>query len=205
MNGGSKPLLKFMEGSDTRFVIPVYQRNYDWKRDNCAQLFNDLEKVVTEGRPSHFFGSVVSSSEGTEKIIIDGQQRLTTVSLLLLALSNLAKAGEIPCESSTLADKIMFDYLVDQWQPEEKKVKLKPVKNDQRAFTRLFGDEKDFVLDSTVTQNYLYFCERLRACGLSADDIFEALKKLIIIDITGIVWITRGVRPRNSPRTPSVR
>ena len=184
MNGGSKPLLKFMEGSDTRFVIPVYQRNYDWKRDNCAQLFNDLEKVVTEGRPSHFFGSVVSSTEGSEKIIIDGQQRLTTVSLLLLALSTLAKAGEIPCESSTLADKIMFDYLVDQWQPEEKKVKLKPVKNDQHAFTRLFGDVKDFILDSTVTQNYLYFRDRLRACDLSADDVFGALRKLVIIDIT---------------------
>lgn len=184
MNGGSKPLLKFMEGSDTRFVIPVYQRNYDWKRDNCAQLFNDLEKVATERRPSHFFGSVVSSTEGSEKIIIDGQQRLTTVSLLLLALSNLAKAGMIPCKSSTLADKIMFDYLVDQWQPEEKKVKLKPVKNDQRAFTRLFGDEKDFVLDSTVTQNYLYFRDRLCACSLSADDIFGALRKLVIIDIT---------------------
>lgn len=184
MNGGSKPLLKFMEGSDTRFVIPVYQRNYDWKRDNCAQLFNDLVKVVTEGRPSHFFGSIVSSTEGSEKIIIDGQQRLTTVSLLLLALSTLAKTGKITCKSSTLADKIMFDYLVDQWQPEEKKVKLKPVKNDQRAFTRLFGDERDHILDSTVTQNYLYFRERLRACSLSADDIFDALKKLIIIDIT---------------------
>ena len=147
-------------------------------------LRHDLEKVVTEGRPSHFFGSVVSSTEGSEKIIIDGQQRLTTVSLLLLALSTLAKAGEIPCESSTLADKIMFDYLVDQWQPEEKKVKLKPVKNDQHAFTRLFGDVKDFILDSTVTQNYLYFRDRLRACDLSADDVFGALRKLVIIDIT---------------------
>lgn len=184
MNGGSKPLLKFMEGSDTRFVIPVYQRNYDWKRGNCAQLFNDLEKVVAEERPSHFFGSIVSSTEGSDKIIIDGQQRVTTVSLLLLSLSSLAKSGEIPCENPTLADKIMFDYLVDQWQPEEKKVKLKPVKNDQKAFTRLFGDEKDFVLNSTVTQNYLYFRDRLRACRYSADDIFDALKKLIIIDIT---------------------
>lgn len=184
MNGGSKPLLKFMEGSDTRFVIPVYQRNYDWKRENCRQLFNDLEKVVAERRPSHFFGSIVSSSEGSEKIIIDGQQRLTTVSLLLLALSGLAKVGEIPCENGALADKIMFDYLVDQWQPEEKKVKLKPVKNDQRAFTRLFGDEKDFILDSTVTQNYLYFRDSLRACGLSADAVFGALRKLVVIDIT---------------------
>lgn len=184
MKGDSKPLLKYMEGSDTRFVIPVYQRNYDWKRDNCRQLFDDLAKVAKESRPSHFFGSIVSAAEGSENIIIDGQQRLTTVSLLLLALAKLASAGEIPCKRANLPDRIMNDYLVDQWEPEEKKVKLKPVKNDQKAFTRLFGSEKDYILDSVVTQNYLYFCERLRACDLTADEIFEALRKLVIIDIS---------------------
>lgn len=184
MKGDSKPLLKYMEGSDTRFVIPVYQRNYDWKRDNCRQLFDDLVKVAKEDRPSHFFGSIVSAAEGSENIIIDGQQRLTTVSLLLLALSKLAGAGEIPCEKTNLADRIMNDYLVDQWEPEEKKVKLKSVKNDQNAFMRLFGSEKDYVLDSAVTQNYLYFCELLRTCDLTADQIFEAIRKLVVIDIS---------------------
>ena len=94
MEGYSKPLLKYMEGSDKRFVIPVYQRNYDWKRDNCSQLLSDLLDVVNEGRPSHFFGSIVSSTEGDDYIIIDGQQRLTTVSLLLLALMNLIEDGK---------------------------------------------------------------------------------------------------------------
>lgn len=55
MKGSSKPLLKYMEGSDTRFIIPVYQRNYDWKKENCQQLLEDLVKVVKEDRPSHFF------------------------------------------------------------------------------------------------------------------------------------------------------
>ncbi len=48
MKGSSKPLLKYMEGSDTRFIIPVYQRNYDWKKENCQQLLEDLVKVVKE-------------------------------------------------------------------------------------------------------------------------------------------------------------
>ncbi len=109
MKGYSKALLKFMEGSDKRFVIPVYQRNYDWNKDNCQQLLNDLLDVIKEDRPSHFFGSIVASTEGDDYIINDGQQRLTTVSLLLLALMNLIKEGKAAHDSSRLADKIRED------------------------------------------------------------------------------------------------
>lgn len=49
-----------MSGSDKRFVIPVYQRNYDWKIENCNQLYNDLIKLIHNDRNSHFFGSIVS-------------------------------------------------------------------------------------------------------------------------------------------------
>ena len=183
MKGNSKPLLKYMEGSDTRFIIPVYQRNYDWKKENCKQLLDDLVKVVIEGRPSHFFGSIVSSTEGSDNIIIDGQQRLTTVSILLLALTNLVREGKVACDAPYLADKITNDYLVDQWQPEEKKIKLKPVKNDLKAFNRLFGEEDDYVLDSKVTQNYLFFREQIAATGIKADELFQAIRRLVVIDI----------------------
>ncbi len=183
MKGNSKPLLKYMEGSDTRFIIPVYQRNYDWKKENCRQLLADLVDVVNEGRASHFFGSIVSSTEGSDSIIIDGQQRLTTVSLLLLALVNLIRNGKVDCSMEHLADKITNDYLVDQWQPEEKKIKLKPVKNDQRAFTRLFGNVEDYVLDSKVTQNYLFFYDQIQVAGVKADALFQAIRKLVVIDI----------------------
>ena len=184
MKGNSKPLLKYMEGSDTRFIIPVYQRNYDWKKENCKQLLDDLLRVAIEERPSHFFGSIVSSSEGSDNIIIDGQQRLTTVSILLLALTDLIREGKVSCDMPYLADKITNDYLVDQWQPEEKKIKLKPVKNDLKAFNRLFGDEDDFILDSKVTQNYLFFREQIVASGIKADELFAAIRKLVVIDIS---------------------
>lgn len=49
MNGQAKPLVKYLDGSDTRFIIPVYQRNYDWKIDNCRQLYDDLKKVIDQG------------------------------------------------------------------------------------------------------------------------------------------------------------
>lgn len=184
MKGNSKALLKFMEGSDKRFVIPVYQRNYDWKKDNCQQLLNDLIDVVKEDRSSHFFGSIVASTEGDDYIIIDGQQRLTTVSLLLLALMNLILDEEIESNSPSLADKIREDYLIDKWQPAERKIKLKPVKNDMKAFNSLFETEKDYLRESNITQNYLFFYEAIKHADVLADDLFAAIKKLIIIDIT---------------------
>ena len=87
MKGSETRMTAFMEGADKRYIIPVYQRKYDWKQENCRQLYEDLKKVIQTGRSSHFFGSIVSSVIPTgskiEYHIIDGQQRLTTVSLLL--------------------------------------------------------------------------------------------------------------------------
>lgn len=58
MKGSETKLIKYMEGADKRFVIPVYQRNYDWKIENCKQLYDDLVKIVRSGRKNHFFGRV---------------------------------------------------------------------------------------------------------------------------------------------------
>ncbi|OZG51594.1 hypothetical protein PSRA_0991 [Pseudoscardovia radai] len=60
MKGSATNLVSFMEGTDKRFVIPVYQRKYDWRVDNCRQLYEDLKRVVRDGRGHHFFGSIVS-------------------------------------------------------------------------------------------------------------------------------------------------
>ena len=95
MKGSECRLIEYMEGSKKRFIIPVYQRNYDWKTENCKQLYDDLIRVIKDKRKSHFFGSIVSvyepSGRNTEFLVIDGQQRLTTVSLLFLAMYNLER------------------------------------------------------------------------------------------------------------------
>ena len=156
MNGQAKPLVKYLDGSDTRFIIPVYQRNYDWKIDNCRQLYDDLKKVIENDRESHFFGSVVSVANtkgaSSEMLIIDGQQRITTISLLFLALVNLLKEDKIVSEKPNLCEKIQNTYLLDPYQPEEKKVKLKPIKDDQEAFLKLFDTEEEYNHASNVTQ-----------------------------------------------------
>ena len=121
-----------MEGAKKRFIIPVYQRNYDWKTENCKHLFDDLIKIIVNSRKSHFFGSIVSvynpSGRNTEFLVIDGQQRLTTVSLLFLAMYNLISKGIVVPEDTSLVNQIYEDFLVDKYQPEEKRIKLKPVK-----------------------------------------------------------------------------
>ena len=106
MKGSEAKITGFMEGADKRFIIPVYQRKYDWRQENCRQLWDDLKKVVRDRRDSHFFGSIVSSvvpnGSRFEFHIIDGQQRLTTVTLLLLAIRNLISRGKIKSEEGKL-------------------------------------------------------------------------------------------------------
>ena len=124
MKADEKELLRFLEGTDKNFIIPIYQRNYDWKRENCKQLFDDLENLIKKNLNTHFFGSIVCKPEDIEKvIIIDGQQRITTISLLLLAIYNNIKNREINVESA-LDDKILNEYLINKYSPKEKKIKL---------------------------------------------------------------------------------
>ena len=88
----------FLSSNKTRFVIPVYQRNYDWTQEQCKQLFNDILLVGQHADISaHFIGSIVyvhddvyTTSGIKELVIIDGQQRLTTLTLIYLAIYKLA-------------------------------------------------------------------------------------------------------------------
>ena len=188
MKGDAKKLLQYMEGSTKRFVIPVYQRNYDWKIENCKQLFDDLERVMKNNRKSHFFGSIVAAQDEdgglSEHLIIDGQQRLTTVSLLLLVMYHLLGQGAKESNDPQLKDKIFEEYLVDKWQPKEKRIKLKPIKDDQKAYNSLYSDTAENIKDSTLTANYEYFRDRVLNTSISMDDLYKAIQRLEIIDIS---------------------
>ena len=187
MKGSETKLLEYMEGAKKRFVIPVYQRNYDWKTENCKQLYDDLVKVVRNHRKSHFFGSIVSSYQPngryTEYLVIDGQQRLTTISLLLLAMYSLVKEGKVHPQTETMAQEIFEDYLVDKHQPKETRVKLKPVKNDRNAFEKLFDVDEENDKQSNLTYNYDYFYNRIQKEEISIEELYDALFALEIINI----------------------
>lgn len=185
MKGIVKEVYKVYNSGEMQLVVPVYQRNYDWQLKHCEQLVTDLVETIKGKRPKHFFGAVVGKNDTAWKwIVIDGQQRLTTVSLLMLAICTLIDSGELAAEDTELAGQIRRSYLVSNSAGKETaKFRLKPVKNDANAYERLFGPESEWLETSNVTANYKYFLKVLPKSGLSADDLWEAVQRLEVMHL----------------------
>jgi uncharacterized protein with ParB-like and HNH nuclease domain len=166
MKANENRLTDFLSTSKTRFVIPIYQRNYDWQDHQCSQLFADVLAVAKDdARPSHFVGSIVYMHDGLytsasvkELVVIDGQQRLTTITLLWLVLHHFAlDAGE-----EELADEIKEMYLINRYAKDRKEKLWQTQENDkiyQRLLNRQSEDGEPF---SRMRENYNYFRELIR-------------------------------------------
>lgn len=188
MKGSEAMLLGFMEGANNRYVIPVYQRKYDWKIENCSQLYEDLKKIIRKKRSSHFFGSICSqvipNGSKIEFHIIDGQQRLTTITLLLLAMSNLVKAGRVKSEEEDLNEQILQRFVIAPWAKKDDKIKLLPVRGDRDALVKLFGPVEDYDRSSNLTINYQFFYDQVLREEVTVDELYDAINKLQIISVT---------------------
>lgn len=182
MKGEAKKIIKFLDGSDKRFIIPVYQRNYSWQKKQCEKLFNDLKGLLNKPKVPHFFGSIVSSQaegEGKEDyLIIDGQQRLTTISILLVAIVKLLSEKLVATADQSLEKKITNKHLVDEYQDAQRKIRLKPIKDDCLAFDALFGSKEDYISNSNVTKNFLYFQERILEENIDVALLYDAISRL---------------------------
>ena len=182
MQGNAYKIIQMFNGDDKQFIIPVYQRKYSWKLDNCRQLFRDLLDVVHEKRESHFFGSIVVAGAGTmdKYSIIDGQQRMTTVSLLLLAMSDLLKQGKLVSDDIKLGDKIAKKIKSEfSIHP-----KLILTEEDSPAYENLFEAEHEQKYEgSKLWTNYQYFVNSLLQMHVTVDEFYEAVQKLEIINI----------------------
>lgn len=187
MKGEAKSFLKFLDGSDKRFIIPVYQRNYNWQIKHCKQLLDDLLTLIKQPQKPHFFGSIVSSNmengNREDYLIIDGQQRLTTVSILLVAMFNLLNKNLVQVNDSQLDKKIKNRHLEDEYNTGERKIRLKPINEDCQAFDALFKDEADFIKTSNVTANYFFFKNEILEKNINLENLYNAISRLEIIDI----------------------
>lgn len=189
MKASENNFLHFIGGPDKNFIIPVYQRSYSWKRENCARLLKDLTDVYKQGSKSHFFGAIVFVSQNNgaceEYIIIDGQQRITTVMLLLLAIGNYAQEHpEIAAASAINPEKIKDSYLTDKYADDEKKLKLKLVQGDEKAYDALLNGAPQ-IENTSITANYAYFYEEISK--LKAEDLkglYDAITKLDIVNVS---------------------
>ena len=129
------------------FLIPLYQRKYAWQKKHCQRLLSDLQKIHEKNITSHFFGSIVSvkaSETENDLLIIDGQQRITTISILILAAINAVKNGLMTCESEEFLKDTMEKYLFAKYRRHvERKIKLRPIDDDLKAYDALFTNDKE--------------------------------------------------------------
>lgn len=188
MKGQPTEIWKIYNQSNSTLEIPVYQRNYEWKPKQCGRLFDDLEALAASdanAHPKHFFGAVVGKNESNWTwIVIDGQQRLTTISLLMLAIAHALEAGELdPHGKPDLGDSLMNGYLLVDADPNRLKFKLKPVKNDARAYRALFGSEDEYIDASNITANYRYFRDRLRTTKFTGPQLWDAIMRLEVMHL----------------------
>ena len=181
----------YFSGDKALFLIPLYQRKYAWKRKHCERLFDDLLKVIKERRQSHFFGSIVSikaSETEDDLLIIDGQQRITTISLLILAAIQAVRDGIMVCERG---DEYIADtrkkYLLASYRRGDRQIKLRPIDKDRIAYDALMNGDPDYFVspaESGISMNYQLFYDLIKLSQpLSFDDLIEAIEKLIVIDI----------------------
>lgn len=183
MQGHNKHLYEFLGRQSIKLTIPVYQRNYDWKIEQCQRLLEDLITLTdVENKDSnHFFGCIVSLNlNKQEDLIIDGQQRITTVSLLLIAIYTLLCEQQLNEEDTFTKNYIIKEYLL---QPDSKdqKLKLQHIKKDQKAYESLFKKDTMPIKGSSITNNYEFFLNQLK--GKSIDELMSILNAYRRLDV----------------------
>lgn len=181
-------LNRFLSQSDTQFIIPVYQRNYDWSHHQCKQLLDDILEIGTNSKKNaHFIGSIVyvhddvySASGIRELTTIDGQQRLTTLTLIYLVIYRLAKT----LGKEQLFNKINETYLINKFAADEEKLKLKPTENNNRALKYLLrsDNQEEYSDFSRLIDNFNYFKSRILEENYEA--VLTGISKLMFVEIS---------------------
>lgn len=140
----------------------------------------DLYKMIERKYKSHFFGSIVVKPGETHStsIVIDGQQRITTITLLSLAIYNYIIYNEI--ETYANPKSWFRDYLVDEKFRDQSEIKLISNPRDFEAYEALYSVDSNYIQNSNITKNYQYFYEEVSSKKHEIDDLMEALEKLEI-------------------------
>lgn len=186
-------LLKFLRKSP-QFVIPIYQRNYSWTAAQCRQLWSDLMRAGRDEKiQAHFIGSIVYVERGLSSVtsqeallVIDGQQRLTTSTLLIAALAKHFESQGLGELLEAFSNKKLRNYYL-----------LNPDEEGERHFKLILSDtDKDTLLailqntpkpaqaSSRITENYVLFEELITANKDELEAICQGIAKLVIVDVS---------------------
>ncbi|QQX46823.1 DUF262 and DUF1524 domain-containing protein [Helicobacter pylori] len=183
MKAGATPLLKFIKDNQkNQLVIPIYQRVYSWEEEQCKQLWDDIIKIGGDDKmDGHFIGSILYVLVGIKHsdnilLIIDGQQRLTTITLLLTALRN---------HWSDKRKEIEDYYLINSDKDGDKKFRLILSDSDKDALLYLIDKNrrKPSKPSSKIVENFKLFEEWISENTNKPETIFKGLEKLMIVYI----------------------
>lgn len=183
--------LKFIQGPK-QFVIPIYQRTYSWTvKPQCEQLWNDIVYSATNDTvQGHFIGSIVyiqggiyQSSAISELLVIDGQQRLATLSLLLKALAKALDVSKI--EGAISNKKITNYYLLNNEEKDDLQHKLILTRTDKDTIISLIEDrELTSEYSHQIIRNYEFFQEQIKKTAVDLNKLYDGINKLFIVDIS---------------------
>ncbi|GAA7612015.1 hypothetical protein JP0107_08830 [Helicobacter pylori] len=169
-----------------QFVIPIYQRVYSWEKEQCKQLWDDIVKTGGNDQMNgHFIGSIVFVQDDTyttshnEFLIIDGQQRLTTITLLLTALRN-------HLSDEVKRKEIEDHYLINSDKDGDKKFRLILSESDKDTLLSLIDKDrrKPSEPSSKIVENFKLFEEWIRKNTNQLETIFKGLEKLMVVEIS---------------------
>lgn len=187
MQAKSANLLTVIKGPK-QFVIPIYQRTYSWLLPQCNKLFNDILKVSTDGAAQgHFIGSVVYFQENIHTVsdvpkllVIDGQQRLTTVSLLIIALSEFIRDNDVDIDTNFT--KLQNYYLLNPEEESELRYKLLLTKRDKETLINLIkGIEPVGEYSLRLVENYRFFKGKISKENVK--EVYNGVLRLFIVDV----------------------
>ncbi len=190
MKATEAKLLEFLKKSP-QFVIPIYQRTYSWGDKECRQLWEDILRTGRNEKTSaHFVGSIVYVEKGLYQIstqssllVIDGQQRLTTITLLLEALARSLGDSE-PLDGFS-ARKLRNYYLLNPEESHERQYKLILTQTDKASLIALLGQLPHPTEHSIrVGANFQFFKDRVSEVKGELESLCKGLAKLVIVDIS---------------------
>ena len=198
MKAEDLPFIQLLDGAK-QFIVPIFQRDYSWGTKHCLQLWNDILRAGADANTKgHFLGSIVyiaaevNTAAITRWLLIDGQQRLTTLSLLLVAfwerLEQILKNGKAKLnEGLPTPEEIDDYYLRNRHGKGDRKNKLSLRRTDQETFAALVhGKDVPKNASEHLLDTYEFFVERLAEADLAK--VYEGIRKLIIVDVS----LTRG-------------
>ncbi|GAA6907560.1 DUF262 and DUF1524 domain-containing protein [Helicobacter pylori] len=193
MEADATTLLKFIKDNQkNQLVIPIYQRVYSWEKEQCEQLWDDIIKTGGNDQiEGHFIGSIVFVHDGiyttnhNELLIIDGQQRLITITLLLTALRNYLNDEDEFLEKFS-RQKIQNRYLINSDEKDDKRFKFILSEPDRDTLLSLIDENrrKPSEPSSKIMENFKLFEEWIRKNTNQLETIFKGLDRLMVVEIS---------------------